>query len=464
MMTYHEALAYLETFANYERAFEPDAMRALKLTRMRRLCRQLGEPQRQFRSMLVAGTNGKGSVCAMLYAMLQMASMRIGFYCSPHLEDLRERIRVSDGAAPAQSGQNPQHDTDWISPSALASLVEELRPIFDACSRSAPEGPLTYFEVLTGLAFVQFARCGVQLAIVEVGLGGRLDATNVLEPAVSIITPIDIDHADILGYDPLQIAREKSGIIKPRQTVITSPQSPGVLDIIRATCDAQGVPLLVCGQDLTVRIHGHSTDGLRLSIGSLRGIYEDLEVPLLGRHQAENAAVAIAALETLSETGIPHGLVEQGIAKVEWPGRLEVVHEDPVVVVDGAHNPQSAQALRATVEELWPQRPIRLLIGVSSDKAVETLGGVLGPISHSVTCSQSDHPRALDPAVLAARLKAFCGAIHVVGDPLDAYTYVLNTAQPTDVIVVTGSLFFVGQIRAALRQAHVKPKRDIAQV
>ena len=456
-MTYSEAVKYLESFVNYEAQRDAAAMRLRPLSTMERLCRRLGEPQRRFRSIVVAGTNGKGSICAMLYSMLRETPFRIGLYTSPHLGQLRERIRVWDGRRGLSEGLP---DTDWISEEAFAQTVERMQPMLETLRTGCSDDIPTYFEVLTALTFVYFAQRGVEIAVLEVGLGGRLDATNVVEQAVSVIGPIGVDHTEILGQDPVTIAREKAGIIKSGQTVISAPQEEGVKDVLRVFCDAHGVPLVTCGEEVTVGIQRHDFHGLQLTITGLRGIYESLELPLIGRHQAQNAVVAVAALEALSNTGIPHSLVKRGLERVEWPGRIEVVNESPLIFLDGGHNAQAANALCDTLAELCQGRSIHLLIGMSSDKAVEDVARVLGKLSASATCTKSAHPRALDPMVLAQRLGPFCVDVHVMSDPVDAYTYLLNAIPSEDVIVVTGSLFLVGQLRAALQHAHVRTTRS----
>ncbi len=454
-MTYDEAVAYLESFTNYEQRHQPQAMRQVRLERMQQLCDRLGEPQRRFRCVLVTGTNGKGSICAMLYSMLRESPLRVGLYTSPHLEHLRERIRVWD-----QGPCERAHGDDWILEEEFAAGMERLQPVVERMREDSCDGPPTYFEVLTALAFAHFARRQVDIAVLEVGLGGRLDATNVAEPVVSIIGPIDVDHADVLGADPVAIAREKAGIIKPRQTVITAPQQEGVLPVLRAVCDERAAMLLEFGRDLTASILEHNLEGLVASVTALRGIYDSLEIPLLGRHQARNAALAVAALEALSHTGVPYTMVAQGLARVEWPGRIEVVHDVPLVIMDGAHNPHAAQALRETLEELSPGRPIHLLIGMSADKSITPFIESFRGIATGATCARSRHPRAMDAATLAGHVVPSVPDVHAMSDPADAYTYVLNAVSPDHVIVVTGSLFLVGQIRAALRTSHVRPRRS----
>lgn len=450
-MTYPEAVSYLETFTNYERTHHPAKMRAVRLERMRLFCDQLGRPQSKFRSVLVAGTNAKGSIATILYAMLRAGSFRVGLYTSPHLEVFRERIRVGETA------KDPIADSalEWISETDWTALVEEFRPILESWR---PRG-LTYFEIVTALAFVYFSRRQVELAVVEVGMGGRLDATNILEPTVSIFGPIDMDHADILGSNPVLIAKEKAGIIKPGQTVVTVSQPAEIIEVLRAVCLEQGATLVVCGQDVRVTVQDHSPNGLQMTVLGLRGMYKDLEFPLIGRHQADNALAAITALEVLSDTGIPYRLVERGLAFLEWPGRLEIVSHTPIVVLDGAHNAQAARALRDTLEALWPKRRVHLLVGMFKDKAVEAVAEILGPRASSVTCSRIRHPRAMDTQTLVTLWRSHCRKTHAIQDPVDGYTVLLNSVDPKDLIVVTGSLIFVGEVRTLLRQSAAKIQR-----
>ncbi len=452
-MTYDEAVTYLGALINFEQHHRPQEMRTIRLERMRRLCQGLGDPQRRFRSVLVAGTNGKGSICAMIYSMLRESGLRVGLYTSPHLEHVRERIRLwpALGAAAAARAGERSHGDDWIAPEQFAASLERVR--------ARAEDQPTYFEAVTAAAFWAFAQQEIDVAVLEVGLGGRLDATNIVDQGVSVIAPIGIDHADVLGTDLVAIAREKAGIIKPRQTVVSAPQADEVLDVLRVVADAHSVPLMLVGSDVSVTTQHYDLDGLQITIDSARGRYESLRLSLIGRHQAHNAAAAVAAVEALSETGVPYRLVEQGLARVEWPGRLEVVNDSPLVLMDGAHNPAAAQTLAHSLRELLPGRRIHLLMGLSSDKTIEEVGQALGPLAVGVTCTKSHHPRALDPTTLAHRLAPFCADVHVMSDPADAYTYLLNAVDPDEVIVVTGSLFLVGELRAALRQAHVRVRR-----
>jgi len=440
-MTYDQAIEYLNGLTNYERRHEPEAMRQVRLDRMQRLCERLGDPQRRVRAILVSGTNAKGSICAMIYEILRAARKRVGLYTSPHLEDVRERIRTSGTGRPE----------DRISREEFAAAVERLRPAIDACAAEPELGAPTYFEAMTAAAFVHFAQQRVETAVLEVGMGGRLDATNVAEPVVSVIGPIGLDHTDVLGLDAASIAREKAGIMRPSRPVICAPQCPDAAVVLREQAQARGARLIEYGQPISARVFEHDADGLLLAVQGLRGTYESLRVPLLGRHQAENAALAVGAVETLTDRGALRSAVRTGLGRVRWPGRLEVVSRDPLVILDGGHNPPAARALRATIEELWPGRPLHLVIGLSADKPLAAVAEILGPMAATLTCTSSGHPRACPPRELADCFGRPGGRpAAVVDDPLDACTCVRNAAKPGDIMLVAGSLFLAGRVRAGL--------------
>jgi dihydrofolate synthase/folylpolyglutamate synthase len=282
----------------------------------------------------------------------------------------------------------------------------------------------------------------------EVGLGGRLDATNVAEPAVSVLGPVGLDHADVLGPDTASIAREKAGILRPSSTVICAWQPPDAAAVIREAAQAQRCRLIEYDAQIIATIGRYSAEGLELAVQGVRGEYGGIRLPLLGRHQAENAAIAVSAVEALTDRGAPRTAVRKGLAKVRWPGRLEIVARDPLVMLDGGHNPQAARALRATVEELWPDQPRHLVIGMSSDKPLAAVAEILGPMAATVTCASSGHPRACPAEALAERFRQVGSAAHVIEDPLDACTCAMNAAGPGDVVIVAGSLFLVAKVRS----------------
>lgn len=442
---------YLDGLTNFEREHLAEAMRAVTLERMQQLCERLGQPQRQFRSILISGTNGKGSTAIMTAHILAAAGLRVGLYTSPHLRDVRERIQI--GGRGAGGGGRVENGLEPVGAESFEAAVERVR-------LAAADGPTlrlpTFFEAVTAAAFSIFAQERIDIAVLEVGLGGRLDATNVAEPAVSILTPIGLDHMDILGPNTAAIAREKAGIFRAGGVALSAPQPSDAAAVIRERAAALPCRLVEVGSDVEAEILAHTPEGLRLNVDGTRGRYEDVRVPLLGRHQALNATLAIAAVELLSDSGAPHAAVAGGLGRVSCPGRIEMLGDSPVVLVDGGHNAQAAAVVRATIEELWPDRPTHLLVGMSKDKPITEVGNVLAPIADTLTYTQSAHPRAADPRILAEHFGTCGRPVNVINDPLDAYTCVLNTAAPGDVILVTGSIFLIGELRETIQRINSK--------
>ncbi|OGO44796.1 MAG: hypothetical protein A2Z05_03155, partial [Chloroflexi bacterium RBG_16_60_22] len=350
-MDYKEALEYLLRFADYERL--PRSGIVWDLRRMERLLEGLGNPQHAARTVHVAGTKGKGSTAAMIASVLVQAGRRTGLYTSPHLLSFTERIQV-DG--------KPIAGADW------ARLTESLVPHVEAVNREGAFGELTTFEILTALAFACFREVGAEFQVVEVGLGGRLDATNVVRPQVCVMTSISYDHMDVLGDTLTKIAGEKAGIIKPGAAVVAAPQFPEAMAVIERVCRERGVPLVRVGEDVTWRAGAFSPEGQSFRVKGLKGEY-DLRIPLLGEHQLENAAAAVAAVEAL-DAAIPAAAVVDGLARVKWPGRLHVLRRAPWVVVDAAHNAYSMKRLGEALQRHFKYDHLTLILGFGGDKDV----------------------------------------------------------------------------------------------
>ncbi len=434
-MTYEAALAWIEGLLNYERVPLPYAQ--IKLGRMRALLRRLGDPHRDLRTVLVAGTKGKGSTAAMMTAILEAAGERVGLYAKPHLVDYRERIRIGEAL---------------ISPEALGELVESVRPAVEA-GDADPWGRATYFEVSVALALVYFLRQQVDWAILEVGIGGRLDATNVCDPELSVITPISYDHMDVLGNTLREIASEKAGIIRPKGTVISAPQLPEARKVISGTCAELGARLVEVGKEVSYEVHRVGLDGVDFSVRTIRGRYEDLHVPLLGRHQALNAAVAVAATEELlSRTGttLDPEAVRTGLRRLSWPAREELVRLRPAVLVDVAHNPASMAALRATLEELFPGRRVVLVLGMIATHDPEPVARIIAPLAAEVITTTPLHPRALPPEMLADVVRRYTRKVVPIPDREEALANGLERVGEEDVLVITGSFFLAGPARTFL--------------
>ena len=435
MMDYEAALRAIFKRTDFERQNQPPySERVYRLSRMEELLAQFGNPQRAYVSVHVAGTKGKGSVTAMIEAILRAAGYRTGMYTSPHLHTFRERI---------------QADGQLISEEELARLVERMAPVLDA----RPE--VTVFEVITALAMCYYAERGVQVGVFEVGLGGRLDATNVLLPLVSVITSISLDHVKVLGDTLEAIAREKAGIIKPGVPVVTAPQRSEALAVVRRTAAERGAPLVEVGRDWRWRARGADAGGQRLDVfrpGSGGAPeYPDLHLPLLGMHQLENACAAVAAVAVLQERGmaVPEDAVRRGLEQVQWPGRLEVLGRRPWVVVDGAHNVYSLERLLSAIGALLEYRRLILVVGIGVTHSPRDLLAALLPAAATVFVTRSRHVRATLPEELAALAQELGREAVVTHSAAEALSAALGAAAADDLVLTTGSLFVVAEAREA---------------
>jgi dihydrofolate synthase/folylpolyglutamate synthase len=416
------------------------------LARTRALLGALGDPHRLFRSIHVGGTNGKGSTAAMLASVLGSRGYRVGLYTSPHLIDFAERIQINGRA---------------ISSDRVVALTENIRQASGACLSEPP----TFFEATTAMAFACFAEAGVDCAVIEVGMGGRFDATNVLTPLVSVITTIGMDHQEYLGTTPESIAFEKAGIIKQGVPVVAGRLAPEPLSVIRRAAAEREAACVALGEDFDAR--GEAPD--RFSYGGLRRRYGSLSCPLPGRHQVDNAACALAALELAEARGLAVGeeAVREGLRAVRWPGRLELVSRRPDVWLDGAHNPQAADALAAHLATLaarrGPSAPggLILVVGMMRDKdrkgVLSRLAAVPGASRLVVTAAA--HARAADPRELARECEGLGMPVAVRPTVAEAFAHARRLAGPDDTICVTGSLFVVGEAKAVIEGTTVSGLR-----
>jgi len=434
--SYKDALAFLYSFTDYEKktsyVYAPERF---DLRRVDGLLDRLGNPHHRFKSVHVAGTKGKGSTAAMMAAALTAAGARTGLYTSPHLHTFCERIRVG---------------SRLIAREEVTQLVGEVAPAVEAI----PD--ITTFEIITAVGFLHFARQGAEFAVIETGLGGRLDATNVIGPRVAVITSLSLDHTQILGDTLEAIAREKAGIIKSDVPVISAPQLPEARSVIEATCHGRQAPLTVVGRDWTWEPGEASLDGQTFRVASdLTGsgdlCQQTYRLPLLGRHQLINATVSIAALHALRSRGmaISADHVFEGLAGVEWPARFEVLSRHPALVVDGAHNADSARRLRQTLADYFPGHDVVLIFGVSADKDIVGMLRELLPAVRHVIVTQANHPRALSAADLSAVVTELGRQALVAQDAEGALDMALDLAVPGSLICASGSLFVAGDVRLA---------------
>jgi dihydrofolate synthase / folylpolyglutamate synthase len=435
MLTYRQALEAILSRADFERdRGTPYGQRDWRLARVEELLDQIGAPHRTYPSLHIAGTKGKGSTTAMADAILRAAGYRTGMYTSPHLHTFRERIRLQG---------------EPISEEALATLATEILPVLE-------HRPLvSVFELITALAMWHFAREQVDIGVFEVGMGGRLDATNVIQPLVSMITSISIDHVGILGSTLAEIAAEKAGIIKSGIPVVSAPQRAPALKVIRDTAERLDAPLTLAQSDWRWRSLGLARGGQRLAIyrrgNARRPEHPDLWLPLLGEFQLENACVAVAGMETLRERGlaISDEAIRNGLAQVQWQGRMQVLGRDPLVVVDGAHNPYSASQLVKSLPEYLDFDRILLVFGAGRTHRPGALLEVLLPSVSHTFATQANHAKAA-PVEFVRDLALELGHdVEMCPTPMEALQSALRVAQPRDLVLATGSLFVVADIMAA---------------
>lgn len=416
------------------------------LSRTIALLGALGNPHQAFRAFHVGGTNGKGSTAAMVASVLAAQGYRVGLYTSPHLVDFKERIRINGVPIPADR---------------LSELTEAIR---HAAETRLTEPP-TFFEATTALAFAHFADRGVEFAVVEVGMGGRFDATNVLTPLVSVITTIGLDHQEYLGDTTEAIAREKAGIVKRGVPVVTGRLGAGPLEVIRAEASDRLAPCLSLGEDFDIL--GETPQ--RFAYHGVWRAYDGLSCPLAGRHQLDNAACALAALELAEERGaaVSEGAIRDGIRTVRWPGRLELAGRKPDLLLDGAHNPQAAGALAAYLTALKTRGGtagkgrLILVLGMMRDKdhrgVLARLTAIPGVAQLIIT--RAAHPRAAPPEDLARKGADLGVPIQIVPSVGEAFARARALAGPDDTILITGSLLVVGEAKAILDETTVSALR-----
>lgn len=417
-------MAYRET-VDYLYGLERFGMK-LGLDTIRTLLERLGNPQDAWRSLHVAGTHGKGSVCAFLEAALREAGHRVGLYTSPHLVRFNERIRV---------------DGREISDAEVVRLTEEIRPHAEAMAAARQAMQPTFFEFTTALACRYFRDRNVDLAVLEVGMGGRLDATNVVQPEVAVITRLDLEHTQHLGHTLERIAAEKAGIIKPGVPVWTVDQP--ALPVLRTVAAQADAPLAVVGQDLHVTRTSWNLAGQELHVEN--GRRQTLHIPLLGGYQTENAALAYGALTTLQEGGwhLPRGALTRGFRTTRWPARLELLHHRPTILLDATHTVEGAARLREALDALFPSRRVLLVLGILNDKDLAGMATHLRPRSDVVIATQPETPRALPAEAVAAAFPA--SSAQVVRPVAQAVERALALAEVDDVVLITGSLYTAGE-------------------
>jgi len=449
-MTYLEAIQYLESFINYEKIPRWSYKESLKLERIKEFLSSLGNPQDSLNCLHIAGTKGKGSTCAFISYILKEAGFKVGLYTSPHLSCFRERIRILENKSSDTRHQTQEEFEGMISEEEVSELVEKLKPLIEKYNRNSKYGPLSFFEVYTALAFVYFKEKKVDFLVLETGLGGRLDATNVVNALVCGISPISYEHTQKLGNTLAEIAYEKAGIIKGHQSpdtrhrliVISAPQEKEAELVIRNRCKEVNAKLYMVNKDL---FYEKTQDGF--NVLGIFGEYPNLKIRLLGRHQLINATVAIGVVEALRffDIYIDIEAIRNGLYNTFWPARCEIIAKNPLIVLDGAQNVASSRVLKETIRENFSYGKLILVLGISRDKDIKGICEELKDLSDIVILTKANNPRATEPEVLARYFKD--KEIYLTQNTQEAIELAKEKANSKDLILVCGSLFVAGEIR-----------------
>ena len=409
------------------------------LQRIERLLSYLGDPHKKLNFLHIGGTNGKGSTAAFAASVLEAAGYRVGLYTSPYLEKFTNRMAIN--------GRD-------ITPEKLVELVKKVKPLVEKIAADPGCGQPTEFEVVTALALTYFAWEKPDLVVLEVGLGGRLDATNTVCPLVTALSTISLEHTQILGDTVEAVAREKAGIIKNGGVVVTQARG-AALEIIAAACRQKKVPLYRLGKEFSVEKTGGNLEGQTFHYHGLYQQLPDLRIGLLGDYQVDNAALALASLELLTTKGyiVPREAFYQGLAQTSWPGRLEIMQREPLVVVDGAHNIEAFQNLRAALQKNFSYRRLILVLGLLDDKAREEILAEILPAAAVLILMEPNSPRAADSSLLKnIAEKTFSGQIYVRKKISEALRLSLSLAETPDLVLIAGSLYLISDARWFLKE------------
>lgn len=424
-MNFEEATEFLRNLTKFGFNFG--------LGRIEELLKRLGSPHQKLQVIHISGTNGKGSTLTMTAGILQAKGYKVGTFTSPHLHSYCERYKING--------------TD-ISRERIAELLTRLRPHLEKMVAEGFEHP-TEFEVSTALGFVHFYEEKVDFLVLEVGLGGAIDSTNVVTPLVSVITNVAMDHMDYLGNTITEIATVKAGIIKPGMPVVTAADEPDAIKVIRETSQNNKCRLVEVGRDVIWKIVRSSVEGQEFDLRTVQNSYKGLLIRLIGHHQIVNAATAVAAVEALAEHGyfFEDEIIRAGLAKAVWPARLELVRADPRVLLDGAHNLHGSIALKKALTEVFSYRNLILVFGMLGDKEREKVVAQLAPLAKAVVITKPNSPRAGDWQKIADEVRKFAGEVYLIEDIHSAVQKGMSLAGPEDLVCVTGSLYMVAEAR-----------------
>jgi len=435
--TYTKALDYIYNLTKYGIK--------LGLKNINHLLYLLGEPHKKLKIIHVAGTNGKGSTSSLISSILQSDGYKVGLYTSPHLVDFTERIKINNKS---------------INRKKICELLERIKPSIDKVANKPSYGHPTFFEVITSMAFLYFYEEQVDFLVLEVGLGGRLDATNVCEPLVSVITHVDYDHMDKLGNNLNKIAREKGGIIKSGGIVISSKQYDEVYKEIKKIADKKNSLIYSTGKEIKYKIIKSDIKGVTFDLEGIYHDYKNLHIPLLGKHQADNAATAITAVEALKIIGIDisEKAIRDGLKDVKWTGRLEIIQNNPTLVLDGAHNPSGVKVVRDALKEIFSYHRLILVLAIFTDKDYKNMIQILASKADLIIATKAKNPRATSPQIIAKEAAQYIdeNKIIVTENIPQAINCALSNSKENDLICITGSLYTVGEAKKYFKSKEYK--------
>lgn len=405
------------------------------LKHIRHLLKLMGNPYKRYKTILVGGTSGKGSTAKMIASVLQEAGYKVGIFTKPHLSSYTERIVVDDKKIP--EGE-------------VVRLVNNIKPFMDRMSADPNSRHPTFFEVTTAIALEYFARKNADFAVLEVGMGSNLDATNVVDPLVSVITNVYLEHTKILGKTVEEIARKKAGIIKRDGILVTATDNEKVFELFKRICKRKNSRLFRVGEDIKLKKLSSSIDGQTFQVRGMKGNFDNMYTGLLGNHQTLNAATAIGTIEALGyhDINIPKRAVFEGLKKVKWPGRLEIMQKRPLVVLDCAKDPTAARKLKEAMLDEFEYDKLILVVSISSDKDIQSMIGEMAPMAdHVIITRHKVMGRAADPARIAAEVKKHSKPFVIMESVKDGVRKALLMANKNDMVCVTGSVFTVGEAR-----------------
>jgi len=442
--SYKQAKEFLLQTIDYEKLtqYKYDSS-SFDLKRMEEMMAFVGNPHKKRRCVHITGTKGKGSTSIIIASILKELGLKTGLFTSPHLIYLEERMKVNDR---------------MISQKMFVELINRLKPFIDRIMLKNPTLMPTFFEIVTAIAFLYFERKKVDISVLEVGMGGRLDSTNIILPEISVITPVSYDHTDRLGHTLDRIAYEKAGIIKEGVPVISSAQEPEPLSVISKTCKEKNARLYLVGKDILINnikvTKRNGFYGTEYEIRTWRNIYKNIFLPLVGRHQVENCATAIGALDVLAENGIIETNNENiinALAKVKCPARIEVISESPLIVLDTAHTVSSMKILRESIKENFSFKKLIVVIGLSADKDIEGILKEIAFVADDLILTRTGNPREAEPEKMAVTAKRFYRKNPMVIEDIDeALKEAKRIAEKDDLICITGSFFLAGKLKKLL--------------